>query len=131
MRAVRTVLLVLVALVLAGPLDAAAQQPSISSQTTLDRLLADRARQDQSDRQVVREFLQRADVQQVAARAGVDVARAQRSVSALSGEELRDIAARARDANEALAGGASTIVISTTAIIIILLIVILIVVAAD
>ena len=131
MRAVRTVLLVLVALVLAGPLDAAAQQPSIGSQTTLDRLLAERARQDQSDRQVVREFLQRADVQQVAARAGVDVARAQRSVSALSGEELRDIAARARDANEALAGGASTIVISTTAIIIILLIVILIVVAAD
>ena len=60
MRAVRTVLLVLVALVLAGPLDAAAQQPSIGSQTTLDRLLAERTRQDQSDRQVVREFLQRA-----------------------------------------------------------------------
>ena len=132
MRAVRTLLLASLAIVLIGPTVATAQQaPPIASQATLDQLLTQRARVVESDRQVIREFLNRSEVQQVAARAGVDLDHAQRVVGTLSGDELRDIAARARDANEVLAGGASTIVISTTTVIIILLVIILIIVAVN
>jgi hypothetical protein len=130
MRAVRTLLLASLAIVLIGPTAATAQPaPPIASQATLDQLLTQRARVVESDRQVIREFLDRSEVQQVAARAGVDVTQARRVVGTLSGDELRDIASRARDANEVLAGGASTIVISTTTVIIVLLLLILIIVA--
>jgi hypothetical protein len=129
------------AAVLAGVVTASAQQPgpspspaapaTVAPAATLDALLADQVRADQANRQIVRDVLSRSEVREVAAKAGLDLERAQKAVSTLDGAELQDIAAHARYVDASLSGGASTIVISTTTIIIILLVVILIVVATN
>jgi len=87
--------------------------------------------QDRADREAIVSLLHRSEVQEVAARAGLSLAKAESAVATLQGDELRQLASQARQAESNLAGGASTIVISTTTIIIVLLIVILIVVIAD
>jgi hypothetical protein len=123
-------------LVLAGAPVALAQGPAATPQTAaspaaLDALLAERVRVDESNRQVVRDVLDRSQVREVAAHAGLDLERARHAVGTLTGAELQEIADHARHVDASLAGGASTLVISTTAIIIILLVVILLVVAID
>ena len=60
---------------------------------------------------------------------GVDIRRADSAVATMNGSELASVAAQARQADEALAGGASTVTISTTTIIIGLLVLILLIVA--
>jgi hypothetical protein len=62
---------------------------------------------------------------------GIDLRRAEGAIATLSEQDVAQVAAQARQVDEALAGGASTLVISTTTIIIALLIVILIIVAVD
>ena len=52
-------------------------------------------------------------------------------MAALDATELASVAAQARQADQALAGGASTVTISTTTIIIALLVLILIIVAVE
>lgn len=124
---------------LAGSVAASAQQPapSSSSPTTvasaaaLDALVADQVRADEANRIVVREVLNRSEVREVAAKAGLDLERAKQAVSTLGGAELQEVAAHARRVDAGLSGGASTLVISTTTIIIILLVVILLIVAID
>lgn len=100
----------------------------VASSDALDRLVAaDVARQD-ADRQAIRDLLARSDVREIAAHNGLDIRKAEAAVSTLSGKDLQDAAARARLAQEQLAGG-SSITITTTALIIILLVVILLIVA--
>ena len=53
------------------------------------------------------------------------------AVGTLEGSQLAEVAAQARQAEQALAGGQSRVVISTTMIIIALLVLILIIVAVD
>jgi hypothetical protein len=60
---------------------------------------------------------------------GLDLKRAQSAVATLDGPELAELAARAREVDQALAGGQRSITISTTMIIIGLLLVILLIVA--
>jgi hypothetical protein len=84
-----------------------------------------------ADRAVVREALQRHEVAEIAARMGVDLARATTAVDTLSGADLERAAAAARQTTDALVGGQSRVVISTTTIIIALLVVILLIVAID
>ena len=67
----------------------------------------------------------------VAEKAGLDLRRATTAVASLEGQELTQLAAQARQVDEALAGGQSKVVISTTVIIIILLVLILLIVAID
>lgn len=126
------------AMVLAGGMAAAAQQPpattdvpAITSPAALDALAAEQVRADEANRQVVREVLSRDAVREVASKAGLDLNTARQAVSTLDGAELQEIADHARRVDASLSGGASTLVISTTAIIIILLVVILLVVAID
>ena len=80
---------------------------------------------------VVREIpaLERPEVQAVASKLGLDLARAAAAVDAMSGADLEKAATAAQQVNDQLVGGASTVVISTTTIIIILLLVIILVVA--
>ena len=124
------------AAVLAVTMTASAQEPpadgsTVTSATTLDALVAAQVAADEANRQAVRDVLDRREVQDVAAGAGLDLERARQAVGTLDGAELQEIADQARRVDASLAGGASTLVISTTTIIIILLVVILLVVAID
>jgi hypothetical protein len=106
-------------------------QPTIAAPATLDALVAEQAREDAANRQVVRDVLDRREIREVARQAGLDLERARQGVATLTSDELREIADQARRVDASLSGGASTLVISTTTIIIILLVVILIIVAVD
>ena len=129
MRIVRRLLAGTLALLLVAP--ASQAQTHVIGKTDLAKAVAERVSQDQADRDAILTLLHRSDVRTIAARAGVSVEKAAAAVSTLQGDDLRDLASQARQAESDLAGGASTIVISTTTIIIVLLIVILIVVIAD
>jgi hypothetical protein len=97
----------------------------------LEQSIRNRVAEQQDDREAIRALLRRAEVKQIADKAGLSLARAEAAVSTLQGEELRDLAKQARQAQDDLSGGASTVVISTTTIIIVLLLVILIIAIAD
>lgn len=129
MRIVRRLLAVTLALLLVAP--AAQAQTHVIGKTDLAKAVAERVSQDQADRDAILTLLHRSEVRTIAARAGLSVEKAAAAVSTLQGDDLRDLASQARQAENDLAGGASTIVISTTTIIIVLLIIILIVVIAD
>ena len=79
------------------------------------------------NRQTVRDFLARPDVQKVAARMGASASALSTAVAGLDQASVDRIAREISPRDGQLAGGANTIVISTTAIIIGLLILILLV----
>jgi hypothetical protein len=78
------------------------------------------------DREVLREFLDRAHVADVVAEYGLDLERLRAGVNTLGADAVSDLSRHVRDMGEAadLVGG-STVVISTTTIIIVLLLLIL------
>jgi predicted transcriptional regulator len=82
-----------------------------------------------ADRQALRDFLAREEVQKVARTSGVDLSDAERGLLALDGERLSRAADQARAIDREL-GAAQEIRLSATVIIIILLLIIIIVVAA-
>jgi Family of unknown function (DUF6627) len=130
MRIVRRSLALALAVLMMAPAAAQAQNHVIS-RTALDQALREQVSQDRADRDAIVSLLHRSEVKEVAARAGLSLAKAESAVATLQGDELHQLASQARQAENNLAGGASTIVISTTTIIIVLLVVILIVVIAD
>jgi hypothetical protein len=129
MKIVRQSLAVLLAAFLIAP--AAQAQTHVISTSALSQAVQQRVSQDQADREAILSLLQRPEVKQIAAQAGLSLQKAEAAVSTLNGQDLRDLASQSRQVQNDLAGGASTIVISTTTIIIVLLIVILIVLIAD
>jgi hypothetical protein len=130
MRIVRRSLALALAVLMMAPAAAQAQNHVIS-RTALDQALRERVSQDRADRDAIVSLLHQSEVKEVAARAGLSLAKAESAVATLQGDELHQLASQARQAENNLTGGASTIVISTTTIIIVLLVVILIVVIAD
>lgn len=128
MQIVRSVLGATLAVLLCAPAGWA-QERHVISQRALDQAVQQRVTQEQADREAIRTFLQNPEVKDAAARAGLPIEKAQSAVSILQGDELRQAADQARQANDQLAGGSETVVLSTTTIIIILLIVLLLVVA--
>jgi hypothetical protein len=129
MRIVRRSLAVCLAVFLAVP--AAQAQTHVIGKSALDSAVQQRVSQDQADRDAIRGLLQRDEVREIAANAGLSLAKADAAVATLQGDDLRALAAQAQQVQNDLAGGASTVVISTTTIIIVLLIIILIVALAD
>jgi predicted PurR-regulated permease PerM len=129
MEIVRRSIAVCLAVLLVVP--AAHAQQSVIGTSALEQAVQERVKQEQSDRDAVASLLRRAEVRQIAAKAGLSIERAEAAVSALEGDDLTQLANQARQAQNDLAGGASTIVISTTTIILVLLIIILIVLVAD
>lgn len=83
-----------------------------------------------ADRQVLRDFLGRDEVQRVARTSGVDLGDAERGLLALEGERLSRAADQARAIDRELGAAQGEIRLSATVIIIILLLIIIIVVAA-
>ena len=129
MQMFRRILCVTLAVMLTAPA-AWAQQTHVINKSALDQAVQQRVSQDQADRDAIRTFLQNPQVKSVVAKAGLSVEKAEKAVSTLQGDELRQAASQARTVSQDLAGGA-TVVITTTTIIIILLIVILIIALAD
>jgi hypothetical protein len=129
MRIVRQSLAVLLAALLVAP--AAQAQTHVIDRSALAQAVQERVTQEQADREAILSLLQRQEVKQIAAQAGLSLQKAEAAVSMLDGQDLRDLSAQSRQVQNDLAGGASTIVISTTTIIIVLLIIILIVLIAD
>ena len=128
MKFVRRTLAVCLSVLIVAP--AASAQSHVIGKNALDKAVQERVARDQSDREAIVALLQRAEVREVAAKAGISVEKATAAVATLEGQDLREIASHARQVNNELAGGA-TVVITTTTIIIILLIIILIILAVD
>jgi hypothetical protein len=131
MRMLRRSIVPVLVLLTAFPTLAAAEQRHTVAPAALAAAAADHAARQDADRESIRQALSRAEVRDVAAKVGVDMAPVTAAVETLSGADLARAADAARQVNESLVGGASTVVISTTTIIIALLVVILIILAAD
>ena len=136
MRSICSVLAVVLSVLIAAPRvqargEGSAPQRHIAGQQVLDAAVSQHVQAADQDRETVRLFLQRGDVRAIAGKYGVDIRRAESAVTALDATELASVAAQARQADQALAGGASTVVISTTTIIIALLVLILVIVAVN
>ncbi|MEP6917556.1 MAG: DUF6627 family protein [Acidobacteriota bacterium] len=129
MKIVRRSLVVILAVLFMAPI--AGAQDHVIGKSALDQAVQQRVSRDQSDRDAILSLLQRAEVRDIASRAGLSVDQAQAAVSALQGQDLQQAAAQARQVQNDLAGGASSIVISTTTIIIVLLLVIIIIAIAN
>lgn len=129
MKLVRRTLAVCLSVLIMAP--AASAQSHVIGKNALDKAVQERVARDQADRDAILELLQRTEVREIAAKAGVSLEKATVAVATLQGDDLREVASHARQINNDLAGGASTVVISTTTIIILLLIVILIIVAVN
>lgn len=125
MKLVRRSLAVCLAVLFMAP--AASAQSNVIGKSALDKAVQTRVAAEQADREAIQSLLQRAEVREVAGKAGLSLDKAAAAVSTLQGNDLAQLAEQARQVNNQLSGGASTIVISTTTIIIVLLIVLLIV----
>ena len=128
MQIVRRLIAVCLVVLIAAP--AARAQQSVVGKSALEQAVQERVKQEQADREAIASLLRRAEVRQIAAKAGLSIEKAEAAVSTLQGDDLKDLASQARQAENDLAGGA-TVVITTTTIILILLIIILIVLIAD
>lgn len=129
MEIVRRSIAIVLMVLLVAPV--ARAQQSVVSRSALEQAVQERVTQEQADRDAIQSLLRRPEVRQIAATAGLSIERAEAAVSTLDGEDLKELASQARQAQNDLAGGATTIVITTTTVIIILLIIILIVLIAD
>ena len=143
MRSTSSVLAVVLSILVAAPQVHASSQASdasakatgsspqahVAGQQVLDAAVQQHVSAADQDRETVRLFLQRSDVRVIAGKYGVDIRRAESAVATMNASELASVAAQARQADEALAGGQSRVTISTTMIIIALLILILLIVA--
>ena len=119
----------LVVLMMAASGSAFAGQQHLVAPTQLATAVVDHVATRDANRAIVREAIGRPEVEAVASKIGLDLARATAAVDTMSGPDLENAARAAQQVNDQLVGGASTVVISTTTIIIILLLVILLVIA--
>ena len=130
MRTSTSVLVVLLSLVIAVP-RVQAQTPHAATQSAIDAALQQHVATAAAERADLLRVLSNPEVKAVADKAGLDLRRATTAVASLEGQDLAQLAAQARQVDQALAGGQSRVVISTTMIIIALLVLILIIVAVD
>jgi hypothetical protein len=102
-----------------------------ATQSAIDSALEQHVSSVAADRADVLRVLEHPAVKDVASRAGIDLRRATSAVESADAQQLGTMAAQARQAEQALAGGQSKVTISTTVIIIGLLVLILLIVALD
>jgi len=106
-----------------------AQESHAASQSAIDQALQQHVSSVNSDRADILRVLEHPAVKDVAAHAGIDLRRAASAVTTVDGQDLSALAAQARQAEQALAGGQSSITLSTTMIIIGLLVLIVLILA--
>ena len=127
MRSTRSVLAVVLSILVVAP--SLSAQVHVAGQQALDAAVQQHVSATDQDRETVRLFLERSEVRAIAGKYGVDIQRADTAVASMNAADLASVAAKARQADEALAGGQSRVTISTTTIIIVLLVLILLIVA--
>lgn len=127
MRSTRSVLAVVLSILVTAP--SLSAQVHVAGQQALDAAVQQHVSATDQDRETVRLFLERSEVRAIAGKYGVDIQRADSAVATMNAADLASVAAKARQADEALAGGQSSFTISTTTIIIVLLVLILLIVA--
>ena len=127
MRSTRSVLAVVLSILVVAP--SLSAQVHVAGQQALDAAVQQHVSATDQDRETVRLFLERSEVRAIAGKYGVDIQRADTAVASMNAADLASVAAKARQADEALAGGQSKVTISTTTIIIVLLVLILLIVA--
>ena len=130
MRTSTSVLAILLSIVFAMP-RVQAQASHTANQSAIDAALQQHVSSAAADRADVLRVLANPEVKAVADKAGLDLRKATTAIASLEGQDLAQVAAQARQVDQALAGGQSKVVISTTMIIIILLVLILLIVAID
>jgi hypothetical protein len=130
MRTLSSIALTVFTLLVTVP-PAEAQSAHVAPAAVLDAAVQAHAGSSEADRDAISRFIARPDVQKVAGETGIDIRRVETAVATLDAAQLSELAAQARQAEEALAGGQSRVTISTTLIIIALLVLILIIVAVD
>src|SRR5690349_19913040 len=86
MRIVRRFLAVCLALLFMAPV--ASAQDHVIGRAALDKAVQQRVSQEQADREAILSLLQRQDVREIAAKAGLSVEKAQAGVSMLHGKDL-------------------------------------------
>lgn len=116
--------------VLAGSVGTASAQQAGPHANEPSSLALAQVDPDEADRQTLRDFLGREEVQRVARMSGVDLSGAEDGVLALEGERLADAAQQVRAIERELGSAQGEIRLSATVIIIILLLLIIIIVAA-
>lgn len=131
MRTLRTLLIAPLVFTLALSSSAFAQDRHAVDPSAITQAVAGEVARQDADRASIHQALTRPEVQNLAARSGIDLERVRAQVDTLNGSSLAQVAAAAQQVNQTLVGGASTVVISTTTIIIALLVVLLLVVAVD
>jgi hypothetical protein len=124
MKIVRSSLALFLAALCIVPTTAFAQSHVIGA-GALNAAVQQRAARDQADRDAVLALLQRSEVKEIAAKAGLSLDKATAAVSLLQGSELQQTAAQARQVQNDLAGGMSTRSILTVTIVILALLVVL------
>jgi hypothetical protein len=129
MLSLRPFLIFPLAFVIAGSPALAGQQQHLVTPDQLATTVAESVAKQDAKRAVVHEALGRPEVEAVASKLGLDLARAAAAVDAMNGADLEKAADAAQQVNEQLVGGASNLVISTTTLIIILLLVIILIIA--
>jgi len=126
-----TSMVAVVLLLLAAIPPAHAQTSHSAPLSALDAAVQEHVASRAADRDTVLRLLARPEVRAVAGDLGIDLRRAEGAMATLEGPPLTELAAEARQVEQALAGGQSRITISTTTIIIALLLLILIIVAVN
>lgn len=129
MTTYRRMLLTLLAAVLisvgfAGTGQAGGSRSDVVGEVDIQAQIDRRVDNEAQDRQAIRDLLRRPDVRRIAGSAGLDIERASAAAGVLTGPELRNIAASAREINGRV-GGTEKVTISVTALIIILLVIII------
>lgn len=104
-----------------------AQGAHAATQSAIDAALEQHVSSVAADRADVLRVLEHPAVKDIAVRVGIDLRRATSAVESADAQQLGAMAAQARQAERALAGGQSSITISTTVIIIGLLVLILLI----
>jgi hypothetical protein len=129
MSTVQRLLVAPLILLMMGASPAFADQQHVLDPSRLAATIEQRVAAQDADRAVVHEALERPEVRELAAKMGLDVARATAAVDTMAATDLAQAANAARQVHGQLVGGASNISISTTTLIIILLLIIILIVA--
>ena len=106
MRTLRTLSVVCLVIALTVPSGAAAQSRHVVDPSVLSDTIAAQLAREDADRATVHELLNRPEVRDAAAGAGIDVDRVNASVDTLSGAALSNAASAAQQVGQHLVGGA-------------------------
>lgn len=118
----------LITVATAGMAWAGEARTDVVGQADIQAKMEQRVNSESADRQAIQELLLRPEVRRIAGTAGLDIQRVSAAAATLSGDDLKDVAARVRavTASDGTIGGDKRVTLTVTTIVIILLIIIIV-----